>query len=248
MIADVNRRGSQGFDLVMAGSFQMPPRGFCSGRPRPTAATWLIAGARKGGRFSSDAVAAAARSSSRPTIFASAGVKRSVALPWSVVTTRWTVPRKGSAWDANTVTGSPFMRIASAVRRGTLPRVKDPTWADLEQLVTKLADVLSTDWQVPLPAPDSEASPTVSAATDEWCRVLLRDLAAEIEPPADVKPWLLARLRCAIEMLRMLQREHRLPPPGHLGRRLQWLLIDRWHAAGVKMWPHLNRIQGHGPN
>ena len=134
----------------------------------------------------------------------------------------------------------PFERagkgLASAGFVCSSSRMIDAPWAEVLNMIDALIAVFAARWGLALPARGSRLSPTEEAACDEWCRQIAAAPHAELNPPEDLRPWILMRLHCAREIARIAAGPN-AAPPGEVGERLRWLLLDKWHSHGVRMWP-----------
>lgn len=103
-----------------------------------------------------------------------------------------------------------------------------------------MAQTLIAQWGIAAPSYDELPSRELDLAVDAWCLIQARDLRAVIDPPPDVRPWMVARLvMAAATTMQLAETQEHVAPP--LGERaiVQWLcgewngaLRDRWAAIG----------------
>ena len=109
-------------------------------------------------------------------------------------------------------------------------------WVEVLNLIDALIALFAARWGMTLPSRGSRLSPSDEAACDEWCRQLASAPQGELNPPEELRPWILMRLQCAREIARIAAAPN-TAPPGTVEERLRWLLLDKWHSHGVRMWP-----------
>lgn len=110
----------------------------------------------------------------------------------------------------------------------------------MAQLFAALLQLKRQEWSC-APAPfDSQASPEVELAVDAWCLVFARDPMTEELPPAEVQPWLLARLLCAQLLCQQLHDQADLDCPPAGASSTAQLLIGEWHGCWKQRWASLS--------
>ena len=111
------------------------------------------------------------------------------------------------------------------------------SWEDMAQLLGVVTQMHREAWGLP-PAPlGSRSSPAVDAAVDEWCSRLAEHPLAELCPPAELRPWLLARLRAADALARLRAQASQTPPPSeNRTEALSQLLVTDWYVWGRDRW------------
>jgi hypothetical protein len=88
-----------------------------------------------------------------------------------------------------------------------------PTWNEISKLLSLVVQKLRVEWRIEMPPFGSLPSETLELVTDSWCLMLAADLNAPLNPPAEVKLWILARLVSMSARAVALARSGDIPPP-----------------------------------
>lgn len=119
------------------------------------------------------------------------------------------------------------------------------SWRNIEEIMTMCFRLHYSEWNVELPPFDSLPTPALEQVVDEWCAVFVRDPTAELNPPAEVKPWLLARLIIGAQFARSCAERPGAPkPPKKWDAEAfyEFLVVD-WAAYLSNLWTMLMAVQ-----
>lgn len=114
-------------------------------------------------------------------------------------------------------------------------------WKITSGALLEVAKVLSTVWEQVLPPRDCLPSGAQEALCDEWCGRLAANMHEVIHPPADVQPWVLARLVTMAGKAAELDRSGEAGAPALTESILRVFLIDEWHKRLARVWKQ-NRV------
>lgn len=110
------------------------------------------------------------------------------------------------------------------------------TWRIISATLLKTAENLGRAWQQRLPSRGGLPSPAQDALCDHWCQELAADLHATIEPPVDIRPWVLVRLVAMAEKAEELSHAGETGPPPLTESTLRMFLIHEWHRRLSHVW------------
>lgn len=113
------------------------------------------------------------------------------------------------------------------------------TWLACSQAFEDSAVNRQLEWGCELPPFDALPSEALEKECDEWASQLASNFDGELTPPAEVAPWLLARLYSASAAASLLDKEGRPSCPGMVPTVLRTLLIDLWHEDMRWRWNDL---------
>jgi len=116
------------------------------------------------------------------------------------------------------------------------PNRKQSTWAEVASVLEQAARALKLEWGCDLPRPDTLPSPALGASVDEWCERLAKQLGEPLDPPALVRPWILARLIAAASVAGVLQEQGDTDCAGLSPSIARHFLIDEWHGCLKDRW------------
>ena len=109
-------------------------------------------------------------------------------------------------------------------------------WEDIAELLELVFQVKLSQWQCALPALDSLPNASLEQAVDEWCLIFSKDMVAEVRPPAEVGPWVLARFLMVSVCARELEGNALAPMPEMSLKTLRQFMIGEWHGALRERW------------
>jgi hypothetical protein len=116
------------------------------------------------------------------------------------------------------------------------------SWRIISATLSETANVLGNLWMQGLPPRDCPPSGAQEALCDEWCRELARNIRKTIHPPADVQPWVLARLVAMAEKAAELHRSGMTGPPPLTESTLRVFLIEEWHKRLSRAWKRTREL------
>lgn len=111
-------------------------------------------------------------------------------------------------------------------------------WTRIGEVMLLEAHALKARWKCDMPPNDALPDAQLDRMVSHWCRRLARNLTLPIDPPASVRPWVLARLICASVEARQRGTSGTawsgLPPAG-----IARLLTGEWDARFRDEWAKL---------
>ena len=110
-------------------------------------------------------------------------------------------------------------------------------WSDVAQIFACMAVALQDEWGITPPLACSPPDAATDAAVDVWCRQLALDLEKTIDPPADMKPWILARVIVLVYAARAHVADPGQDCPGLSPAAVRFYLIDLWYGCLRAWWP-----------
>lgn len=109
------------------------------------------------------------------------------------------------------------------------------SWKMAAVVFSQLARTLRQEWQCSIPPFDTLPSEELDLVVSAWCWELAGNLAASIDPPAEVKPWVLARLASACAQAHLEAAEGN-PCPVLSTAVLRNMLVGSWHQLLREKW------------
>ena len=100
-----------------------------------------------------------------------------------------------------------------------------------------VAQALRAEWRIELPPFDALPSETLEVLIDAWCVKLAANLNSPLNPPDEVKPWILARLVSMSASAAALARTGDIQAPEFNPQSVRQFLIGEWHGCLRDRWP-----------
>ena len=108
-------------------------------------------------------------------------------------------------------------------------------WTQIAQMLEQVAQLRRAEWKCGFPPFDSLPDEETDLVVSAWCFQMAGNLLEPIEPPDDVKPWILARLVTASVQAR-LEASERNPCPEVSPELVRNMLIGSWHQLLRDKW------------
>lgn len=109
------------------------------------------------------------------------------------------------------------------------------SWKQLADLLETTARMRLAEWKCGFPPFDCLPDETTDAAVSAWCWVMARAMEEPLDPPPEVKPWILARLAVASVEARMEEKEG-TPVPELSIDLLRNMMVASWHQQLRERW------------
>lgn len=109
------------------------------------------------------------------------------------------------------------------------------SWLTVAVAFRELALALRQQWQCDVPPFDTLPSEELDMVVSAWCYELAGNLAGPIEPPVEVRPWILARLVKASAQARLEAAEGNACPELTTAV-LRNMLVGSWHQLLRQKW------------
>jgi hypothetical protein len=108
-------------------------------------------------------------------------------------------------------------------------------WNQIAQMFELLAHLRKAEWKCDVPPYDALPDEELDLAVSAWCSQMAGNLMQPIDPPDEVKPWILARLTIASVQAR-LEAEERNPCPEVSPETVRNMLVASWHQLLRDKW------------
>lgn len=117
------------------------------------------------------------------------------------------------------------------------------TWAKLADVLGQASRLLLAEWGC-LPAAYNQVCIAADEARcDHWCRQLAKNPGEPLPAPADLRPWILARLLSATGDATLHAELQDQPcPPILTPAVLEQYLVGDWHAVLKSRWQQLDNL------
>lgn len=109
------------------------------------------------------------------------------------------------------------------------------SWQQIAELLEAAARFRLAQWKCGFPRFDSLPDEALDLAVSAWCMELAKDMVGPLEPPQEVKPWILARLVTASVEARA-ETAAGSPVPAVTPAFLKDVLIASWHQQLRERW------------
>ena len=120
--------------------------------------------------------------------------------------------------------------------------IRRATWADYSELFLEMARTLKEEWRIEMPSYESLPSRELELAVDAWCAIQAQNLRARIDPPVEVRPWMLARLAMAATTAMHQSVTGEFAPPSLDARGIVQMLCGEWNGALREQWISIGRM------
>lgn len=112
------------------------------------------------------------------------------------------------------------------------------SWDEVERPLVQLMERLFNNWggTVRMPAPGEKEDDDIALICDTALRYLAHQPAMRYVGPDAVRPWLLARIYCAIEMVRACRKANEPLPPLSTEEAVAHLMTGGWNDGFRDLW------------
>jgi hypothetical protein len=120
--------------------------------------------------------------------------------------------------------------------------IRRATWDDYSELFIEMARTLKEEWRIEMPSYESLPSRELELAVDAWCVIQAQNLRARIDPPLEVRPWMLARLAMASTTAVHQSVTGEFAPPPLDARSIVQMLCGEWNGALREQWVAIGKM------